>query len=90
MGIVMRWRLILEEFSPKLINNKGHKKIVSDALSGLDKIDNLKNKNEPTFYNIKEEFSLNNMEVLNSTSFKTIMRFQHKDKSLIEIADEKL
>ena len=37
----MRWRLILEEFSPELIYIKGSKNIVADALSRLDKIDNL-------------------------------------------------
>ena len=36
---VMRWRLILEEFSPELIYIKGSKNIVADALSRLDKID---------------------------------------------------
>ena len=32
---------------------------------------------------------LNKEDVLHPTSFKTIMRFQQKDKSLIEIAKEK-
>ena len=35
----MRWRLILEEFSPELIYIKGSKNIVADALNHLDKID---------------------------------------------------
>ena len=38
---VMRWRLILEEFSPELIYIKGSKNIVADALSRLDNIENL-------------------------------------------------
>ena len=37
----MRFRLILEELSPELIYNKGSTNIVADALSYLDKIDNL-------------------------------------------------
>ena len=36
----MRWRLILEEFSPEPIYIKGSQNIVADALSRLDKIDN--------------------------------------------------
>ena len=39
----MRWGLILEEFSPELIYIKGSKNIVGDALSRLDKIDNVNN-----------------------------------------------
>ena len=39
----MRWRLILEEFSPELIYNNGSNNILADALSGLDKMDNLNN-----------------------------------------------
>ena len=36
MDCVMRWRLILEEFSPKLIYIKGESNIVADSLSRLD------------------------------------------------------
>jgi len=32
----MRWRSILEEYSPKLIYIQGDKAIVADALSHLD------------------------------------------------------
>ena len=95
----MRWRLILEEFSPELIYIKGSKNIVADALSRLDKIDNVNNtssnntnnnnKVEPTLESLSEHFALNKEDVLHPTSFKTIMRFQQKDKSLIEIAKEK-
>ena len=61
----MRWRLILEEFSPKLIYNKGSKNIVADALSPLDKINILNstnfnnNKVELTLESISENFALN-------------------------------
>jgi len=34
---VLRWRLILEEFSPKLIYIKGQNNVIADALSRLDK-----------------------------------------------------
>ena len=33
---VMRWRLLLEEFGPKLLYIKGEHNIVADALSRLD------------------------------------------------------
>ena len=46
----MRWRLIVEEFSPKLICIKGSKNIVADNCSRLDKIDNRNdNKVKPIF-----------------------------------------
>ena len=95
---VIRWRLILEEFSPKLIFIKRSKNIVADALSRLynkDKIDNLNNTNSnnnivgPTLESLSKNFALNKEDVLHPTGFKTIMRFQQKDKSLIEIAKEK-
>ena len=41
----MRWRLILEEFSPELIYIKGYINFVVDALSRLDKIDYQNNTN---------------------------------------------
>ena len=44
---------------------------------------------EPTLESLSENFALNNEDVLHSTSFKTIVRFQQNDKSLIEIAKEK-
>ena len=33
---VLRWRLLIEEFSPKLVHLAGHKNVVADALSRLD------------------------------------------------------
>ena len=41
----MRCQLILQEFSPEPIYIKGSKNIVVDALSRLDKIDNLNESN---------------------------------------------
>ena len=37
---------------------------------------------------LSEHFPLNKEDVLHPTSFKTIMRFQQKDKSLIEKPDD--
>jgi len=33
---VLRWRLLIEEFSPTLVHLAGHKNVVADALSRLD------------------------------------------------------
>ena len=85
----MGWRLNLKEFSPELFYIKSSKNIVADTLSRLDKIDNLNspnsnnNKIKPTLECLSENFALNKEDVLHPTSFKTIMRFQQKDKFLI-------
>ena len=82
-------------FSPELIYIKCFKNIVADTLSHLDKIDNQNssnpnnNKIEPPLESLSENFALNKEDVLNPTNFKTIIRFQQKDKSLIEIAKDK-
>ena len=69
---------------------------LANALSSLDKIDHLNNTNsnhnkvEPTLQSlVSENFALNEEDVLHPTSFKTIMRFQQQDNSLIEIAKVK-
>ena len=67
---------------------------MADALSCLDKIENLNNENrnnkvEPSLESLSENFALNKEDVLHHTSFKSIMGFQHKNKSLIEIPKEK-
>ena len=41
----MRWKLILEEFSPELIYIKGSKNIVADALCRLNNRKKLENNN---------------------------------------------
>ena len=84
--------LCLEKLSLRLIYTKGSKNIVADARSRLDKIynlNNINNKVEPTLESLSENLALHKEDVLRHTSFKTIMRFQQKDKSLIEIAKEK-
>ena len=91
----MRWRLSQEDLSPEVIYIKGSTNIVADALSRLDIIENLNNTNfnnnkvEPALERLSENFALNKEDVLHLTNFKTIMRFQQKDKSLIVIAKEK-
>ena len=44
---------------------------------------------EPTLESLSENFALIEEDVYHPTSFKTILRFQQQDKSLIEIAKEK-
>ena len=59
------------------------------CLEKIDNINNITNNNtEPTLESLSENFVLNKKDVLYPTSFKTIMRFQQKDKSLIEIVKE--
>ena len=88
----MRWQLIPDDF-----NIKCSKNIVADALSRLDKIDTIGVLNNTTTYNNKAELTLeslnensnlNKEDILHPNSFKTIMRFQQKDKSLSKIAKE--
>ena len=52
-------------------------------------ISNNNNRVEPSLESLSEHFALSKEDVLHPTSFKTIMRFQQKDKSLIQIAKEK-
>ena len=65
----MRWRLILEEVSSEQIYVKSSKNIVADALSRLDKIDNLNSiysnkKVEPTLRSRSENFALIKEDIL--------------------------
>ena len=90
----MRWRLILEELSLEPIYIKGSKTIVADALSHLNKLDNLNksstesknnnndNKVEPTLESLIENFALNKEGIFPPTSFKLIMTFQQKEIAL--------
>ena len=80
---------MLDKFSPKLICIKGSINIVADAVFCLNKIDNLNYRVEPTLNSHSENFAQNDKDVLHLTSYETIMRLQHHDKSMIEIAKEK-
>ena len=84
----MRWRLILEEFGPELIYIPGNKNIVADSLSRLEIAENT----EPVkaeVHALAEHFALTKEdapEIAHPTNYKTIMKFQQKDKSLLETA----
>ena len=84
----MRWRLIIEEFSPELIYIQGERNIVADALSRLDIVDNefkfSDTQKLETFY--AELFDLNNNTIVNPVTYKNIMVHQQKDTDLIKTA----
>ena len=79
---VMRWRLIIEEFSPELVYIQGETNIVADALSRLEIIDNVD-------YNLSDTQNLDNLsdnDIVNPITYKNIMVNQQKDKTLIKNA----
>ena len=77
----MRWRLILEELSPKPFYIDDYINIVADALSRLDKIDNINNNHNSNKVEPVLE-SLSKGDVLHPTSFKIITRFQQNLKTI--------
>ena len=84
---VMRWRLILEEYGPELIYIQGNKNVVADALSRLD-LNTDEPKVKPTMTSMAEHFALSNKDLpkeVHPTNYKTIMRYQQKDKNLVKI-----
>jgi transposase InsO family protein len=85
---VMRWRLILEEYSPELIYIQGDKNIVADALSRLELTEDPPDL-QPEVNVLAEHFALSKTDVpeeAHPTNLKTIMRYQQNDKELIETA----
>ena len=84
----MRWRLIIEEFSPELIYIQGERNIVADALSRLDIVDKEYEFSDTqkleTFY--AELFDLNSNTTVNPVTYKNIMVHQQKDTHLIKTA----
>ena len=84
---VMRWRLILEEFSPELIYIKGSKNVVADALSRLELVENVE-KVPSTMDGLAEHFGLETKDLpkaAHPTKYKTIMSHQKKDKDLMKL-----
>ena len=87
---VMRWRLILEEYSPKFYHIDGPKNIVADALSRLDMGAN-ENESQSSMmspqliaevYKNNEKFDSN----VYPLKFKDIAKRQQQDKELLKIA----
>ena len=85
----MRWRLILEEFGPKLKYIKGANNIVADALSRLN-IQKYADNNKPTNSYLAEQFAFDSTDLPKNAlpiSFKTIMVHQQKDKKLLKLVN---
>ena len=81
---VMRWRLILEEFNPKLTYIKGERNIVADALSRLD----MTSTSIPP-EQAAEHFGLEEDDLPDDAfplSYKTLMIHQQADKALQALA----
>ena len=83
----MRWRLILEEYSPELIYIQGSKNVAADALSRLELDDNAEPIKEDA-QSLAEHFALEEEDILHPTSYKTIMHYQQLDKPLIKLAKD--
>ena len=74
---VPRWRLVLEEFGPKLEYLPGSKNIVADALSRLD----MTEEQFPELYNLDDD-DLSTIE--NPLAYKVLVKAQQKDKNLTQ------
>ena len=84
---VMRWRLILEEFSPELVYIKGSKNVGADALSRLE-LEEVDNDVPSTLDGLAEHYGLEKDDLpktAHPTKYKTIMSHQLKDKSLMKL-----
>jgi len=80
---VLRWRLLIEEFSPNLIYLPGHKNVVADALSRLE-LDSTADTQEQA---MAELFSSEELTpVTYPLQLKRILEFQQKDKELLQKA----
>ena len=76
----MRWRLILEEYSPKLIYIQGSKNIAVDTLSRLDIVDT-PNPVKNNIKSINEHYGIEDEEILHPTNHQTIIKNQNKIKN---------
>ena len=80
----MRWRLLIEEFSPDLVYLQGEKNIVADALSRLD-IDPDDSPDKPNDLYLAEHFAVDDDDEPPTSlpfTYKSIMREQIKDNKL--------
>jgi hypothetical protein len=83
----MRWRLIIEEYSPELIYLKGQTNIVADALSRLniDSTQPISNVHNCDVHYLAEHFALDNDELSNDIfplHYKLIQQHQQKQRDL--------
>ena len=97
---VMRWRLIIEEFSPELIYVKGQNNIIADALSRLNidetspennsknNTENNTNISKPSLNELAEHFALEDDDLPSDAfpvTYSNIMRQQQQDKKLLKL-----
>ena len=85
---VMRWRLIIEEFSPELIYIKGQNNIIADALSRLDMEPPRKADRTPTAEHLAANYALDDDDLPVDTfpvTYSIIMKHQQKDKQLLKL-----
>ena len=89
-----RWRMLLEEFGPKVEYVQGHKNVVADALSRLDlqskqhdEIDDTEHPTQLAYF--KEEDVDNVLEEIFPMSPKEIKSHQEKDKKLQKSLQER-
>ena len=85
---VMRWRLVLEEYGPKLLYIWGENNVVADALSRLDIIptEDLPPKEPPTQAYLAKHFGADLKDLPKDAfplRYSTIARYQEMDKELI-------
>ena len=84
--IVLRWRLILEEYGPDIEYIKGDKNVVTDALAILPLNRNQKTTQKPT-YQMEIVSEINDTEEIPegtfSISFKLIQKYQWVEPSTI-------
>ena len=87
----MRWRLILKGYSPEIVHIQGSTNIAADTHNHLE-LDENENTIQTNIQSMVEHFALDRNDLLDnlhSVNYKTIMKFQQKDKTLIETANIK-
>ncbi len=82
---VLRWRLLIEEFSPKLVHLAGHKNVVADALSRMD-LDTSSFLSDQESVMAEIFASEDITPVTYPLQLKRITEFQQKDKELLQTA----
>lgn len=85
---VMRWRLLIEEFGPKIEYTKGSKNSVADALSRLERADEEHHEQGSVPTVLETNAEAFNLEELDADTFplayESIHRYQQEDTTLFE------
>ena len=84
---VLRWRLILEEFSPELVYIKGQNNVIADALSRLEIADTSKKNKKPKLDKLAELYALDDEDLPADAfpiTYANILKNQQKDKKLLK------